>query len=305
MNRGKCIWITGLPCSGKTTIANQLKKYYENSCILDGDIIRNTILGQDVGFSVEDRKKHILRMGTIAKLMVDSGLTVICSFVSPDPAVREEVRNMFGPNRFFEIYLSTPLEECERRDVKGLYAKARSGEIKNFTGIGAPYNPGTLFELKMDTTNLSIEESVQTIINTPALDPYDDRKALFIGRWNGVFHNGHNHIIQKKLDEGFKVILAIRNVKPDEKNPWTATQVKEMLDYRWKDHLAVETIIIPDIISVEYGRGVGYDVNEIQVTEQIAGISGTECRSLIAEGDSKWKEFVPKEIAEYLTSVQQ
>ena len=95
--------------------------------------------------------------------------------------------------------------------------------------------------------------------------------------------------------------MAVRDVKPDEKNPWTAKQVKEMLEYRWKDNDNVEIIIIPDILSVEYGRGVGYEVNEIKVTEKIAGISGTECRKLMAEGKDEWKQFVPAEIAEYLS----
>lgn len=301
MSKGKCIWLTGLPCSGKTTIAKELKKYYKNSSLLDGDVIRDTFLGKDVGFSPEDRKKHILRMGTIAKLMVDSGTTVICSFVSPDPLVREEVREMFEKGEYYEIHISTPVEECEKRDVKGMYAKARQGIIKNFTGIDAPYEAGNKIDFEMDTTNLTLKESVEKILEIEGLNPYDDRKALFIGRWNGVFHNGHNHIIQKKLDEGKKVIMAVRDVKPDEKNPWTAKQVKEMLEYRWKDNPNVEIIIIPDIISVEYGRGVGYEVNEIKVTEKIAGISGTECRKLMAEGKEEWKNFVPKEIAEYLS----
>ena len=94
--------------------------------------------------------------------------------------------------------------------------------------------------------------------------------------------------------------MAVRDVRPDGKNPWTAKEVKEMLDYYWDGDPRVKVIIIPDIFSVEYGRGVGYGVNEIVVTEQIAGISGTECRKLIADGDSKWKEFVPKRIAEFL-----
>lgn len=301
MNKVKCIWLTGLPCSGKTTIANSLKPYFKNSAILDGDIIRGTILAKDVGFSSEDRKKHILRMGTIAKLMVDAGSTVICSFVSPDPIVRQEVRSMFAEGEFYEIHLSTPLEVCEQRDVKGMYAMARKGEIKNFTGIDAPYDAGSNADLTLDTSKLTIEQCLNKILKEPTVSPYNTKTSLFIGRWNGVFHNGHDHIIQKKLEEGHNVLMAIRDVKPDDKNPWTATEVKNMLEYRWKNEPRVECIIIPDIVSVEYGRGVGYEVNEIKVTEKIAGISGTECRKLIQAGSEEWKDFVPLEIAEYLS----
>lgn len=296
--KAKCIWFTGLPCSGKTTISKEILKYFPNSQLLDGDEIRNTPLAKDVGFTPDDRAKHIMRMGQIAKMLVDNGVTAVCSFVSPAKGIREEVKSMFAPSEFVEIYVSTPVEECIRRDVKGMYKKAIEGEIGNFTGVQAPYDAPESPDLMMDTTNMTVQESVDKVLEVA--NPFSERYPLFIGRWNGVMHNGHDYIIQKKIDECGGAILCVRNVKPDEGNPWTAREVKEMLEYRYKDYPNVTVMIIPDLASVEYGRGVGYGVNEIKVDKEIAGISGTKCRKMIADGDDAWKELVPKEIAEFL-----
>lgn len=296
--KAKCIFFTGIPCSGKTTLAKKLLRYYPSSHLLDGDEIRNTPLAKDVGFAPEDRAKHILRMGQIASILVKNGVTAICSFVSPQKEIRDQVRAMFNEGEFIEIYISTPLEECMKRDVKGMYAKAVKGEIPNFTGYNAPYEGPENAELTIDTTDISEEEALEEILKL--VNPYKERACFFIGRWNGVMHNGHKYIIDQKLNEGKNVIMAVRNVEPDEKNPWTAREVKEMLDYLWKDDDRVEVIIIPDVLSVEYGRGVGYEVNEIKVDKQIAGISGTKCRELIASNDDTWVELVPDRIADFL-----
>jgi adenylylsulfate kinase len=297
--KAKCIWLTGLPCSGKTTIAKELAKYFPNCQILDGDIIRDTPISKDVGFSPEDREKHIKRMGYLAKMFADQGITTICSFVSPSLKVRNEVRSYFKHPDFVEVYVNAPLDECIRRDVKGMYKKAISGEIKNFTGIHAKYEKPLYPEIVLKTLQDTLESCVQRILHY--IEYYDQPKySIFVGRWNGVFHNGHDYIIQKKLDEGANVLLLIRDVVPDEKNPWTSKEVKEMLDYRFKDNPKVKTIIIPDIESIEYGRGVGYAVNEIKVDKEIAGISGTKCRELIENKDDSWKKFVPTEIIEFL-----
>jgi len=298
--KAKCIWFTGLPCSGKTTLALALKELIPLSIHLDGDVLRNSVLGKGIGFTPEERRTHLLKVGAMAKIMVDSGATTICSFVSPYQASRDEVRAMFKDDEFFEVFVKAPVEECIERDVKGMYAKALTGEIPNFTGIQAPYEEPLKPNLVLRTDKLSQEQCIEVLED--ALEIYRPRAAFFIGRWNGVFHNGHNHIIQKKIDEGLHVIMAVRDVKPDEKNPWPATKVKKMLEYRWKDNPYVEVIIIPDVSSVEYGRGVGYEVNEIKVTEKIAGISGTECRKRIVAGDDSWKVLVPKEIVEYFES---
>lgn len=304
-NGAKCVWLTGLPCAGKTTIGKLIVEKLPNSVLLDGDELRATALGKNVGFSPEDRANHIRRMGAIAKLMVDNGISPICTFVSPEAAIRDEVAELFEPGDFKEVWVDTPADVCAERDVKGMWAKAKAGEIKGFTGYDAPYEIPEAPHFILPTAEAPDQE-VPGLIEAEYLIeqifPKSKPACFFIGRWNGVFHNGHDHIIQKKLDEGFNVTMAVRDVPPDEGNPWHAREVKKMLDYRFKDDDRVKVIIIPDVHSVEYGRGVGYEVNEIKVTEQIAGISGTECRRLMAEGDESWKEFVPKEIAEYLSA---
>jgi adenylyl-sulfate kinase len=153
-NPTKCIWFTGLPCSGKTTLALALKKYIPCCMHLDGDDVRATALGENVSFDPEDRKNHILRMGAIAKIAVDSGITVLCSFVSPDRKTRDEVRQMFDVDEFVEVFVDADVTVCERRDVKGMYAKARSGQIVNFTGVDARYEPPLNPEIVIDTRHI-------------------------------------------------------------------------------------------------------------------------------------------------------
>lgn len=296
--KARCVWFTGLPCAGKTTLALALKKYIPNCMHLDGDYIRAGALGQNVGFSEEDRKNHILRMGTIAKLAVDSGVTVLCSFVSPDEDTRLEVRRMFRIGEFVEVFVDTDFDVCEERDVKGMYAKARSGQISNFTGVDAQYDRPAAPDIVVDTVSYELDTCVEILLDLLGLFPA--RASFCFGRWNGIFHNGHNHIVQELLKKKKPVILGIRNVKPDRNNPWTATEVKEMLDYTFMHNPNVHVIIVPDVASVEYGRNVGYEVNEIQVTQNIAAISGTKCRQMIADGDETWKSLVPRLVAEFL-----
>jgi len=161
----KCIWLTGLPCSGKTTIANGIKNFIgDNVQLLDGDIIRNTPLARNVGFTLEERKLHIERMGYLAKMFVDHDIYTICSFVSPLRETRGKVRKMFNPNSFKEIYVKASKEICIERDVKGMWAKALKGEIKNWTGLDSIYEEPLKPELIIDTEKMSIEESVRKII---------------------------------------------------------------------------------------------------------------------------------------------
>lgn len=296
--KAKCIWLTGLPCSGKTTIAKALERHYRKVQLLDGDVIRGTPLANQVGFSEKDRAEHIKRMGHLAKMFVAKGVMTLCSFVSPSDSIRKEIATYFEAGDFVEIFVKTSVEKCIERDVKGMYAKALKGEIKNFTGIDAPYDEPANPDMTLDTEKLTLDECVEEILK--AYPPREEKACLFIGRWNGIFHNGHDYIIQKKLDEGKNITMAVRDVAPDESNPWTASEVKEMLEYRFKDEPRVKIIIIPDLESVEYGRGVGYGVNEIKVDKQIAGISGTKCREMIANNDDSWKNFVPKEIVDFL-----
>lgn len=161
------IWFTGLSGSGKSTIANALENELHTRNIstysLDGDNIRQGI-NKDLGFSSEHRTENIRRIAEIANLFVDSGIVTLASFVSPYKKDREEVKKIVGNDKTIEIYVSTSLEECERRDVKGLYQKARKGEITNMTGISAPYEKPLNADLEIDTVSESIEESVQKIL---------------------------------------------------------------------------------------------------------------------------------------------
>jgi bifunctional enzyme CysN/CysC len=167
MQNPVCLWLTGLSASGKSTIANLLEKYMfaagRHTYTLDGDNIRHG-LNRDLGFSEADRVENIRRVTEVARLLVDAGLVVIVSFISPYRAEREFARSRFAPGEFLEIFVDTPLEECERRDPKGLYAKARHGELVNFTGIDSVYEAPSSPEIRLDTVTHSVEECVDRIL---------------------------------------------------------------------------------------------------------------------------------------------
>jgi adenylylsulfate kinase len=162
------MWFTGLSGSGKSTIANvveqELFKLGIKTYILDGDNIRKGI-NSDLTFSPEDRTENIRRIAEVANLMVDSGLVVLAAFVSPYKKDRENIKNIVKDVNFVEIYVNTSVEECERRDVKGLYKKARAGEIKNMTGISAPYEAPENPNVEIKTENASVEQAVNQVID--------------------------------------------------------------------------------------------------------------------------------------------
>jgi adenylylsulfate kinase len=164
---GKVLWFTGLSGSGKSTIAKGLeeKLHAEGffSVVLDGDNVR-TGINNNLGFSDEDRKENIRRIAEAAKLFTSNGVITICSFVSPTEEIRNLARNIIGKSDFLEIFVNTPIEECEKRDLKGLYAKARKGEIKDFTGINAPFEEPKNPDLEVQTKDKSIVESVNEVL---------------------------------------------------------------------------------------------------------------------------------------------
>lgn len=164
--RAKVLWLTGLSGSGKSTIAQGLEHrlfaegYFPQ--VLDGDNIR-TGINNNLGFSQEDRQENIRRIAEVAKLYLNSGVIVLCSFISPTKEIREQAEEIIGKEDFLEIFIDTPLEVCEARDVKGLYAKARRGEIKDFTGIDAPYEAPEAAFLTVPTKDMTVEAAVTQV----------------------------------------------------------------------------------------------------------------------------------------------
>lgn len=165
--RGLMIWFTGLSGSGKSTLAVALERALQERgllCrILDGDNIR-TGINKNLGFSPADRVENIRRIAEVGRLFVDTGVITLSAFISPTRELREMARAIVGPADFLEVYVSTPLAECERRDVKGLYAKARRGEIADFTGISAPFEEPEAPALSLDTAALSVESAVEMLL---------------------------------------------------------------------------------------------------------------------------------------------
>lgn len=166
--RGMMLWFTGLSGSGKSTVAIALERELHSRgllCrILDGDNIRSGI-NNNLGFSAEDRVENIRRIAEVGRLFVDTGIITIAAFISPNNQLREMAAEIIGKDDLVEVFVSTPLEECEKRDVKGLYAKARRGEIKNFTGISAPFEAPEHPDITLDTSKLPVEESVKILLD--------------------------------------------------------------------------------------------------------------------------------------------
>ncbi|HLR61984.1 MAG TPA: adenylyl-sulfate kinase [Lentibacillus sp.] len=167
-HKSAVIWFTGLSGSGKSTISVELEKELYNQGVrtyrLDGDNIRHG-LNKNLGFSPEDRKENIRRIGEVSKLMVEAGLFTLSAFISPYREDRDDVRELMEDGEFIEIFVDASVETCESRDPKGLYKKARAGEIKGFTGIDAPYEAPVNPEVTVDTDKQSLEESVETIVS--------------------------------------------------------------------------------------------------------------------------------------------
>ena len=162
------IWLTGLSGSGKSTIANLLEKklaeHNKHTYLLDGDNVRHGLCG-DLGFSDKDRVENIRRISEVAKLFVDAGLVVITAFISPFQRERDYCRNLLEDGEFVEVFINTPLEECEKRDPKGLYQKARQGDIKDFTGINSPYEAPQDAEIVLEFNGQSAEQSATQLFN--------------------------------------------------------------------------------------------------------------------------------------------
>ena len=167
-HRGAVLWFTGLSGSGKSTIGHRVERMLIErgafAYVLDGDNIRHG-LNSDLGFSPEDRVENIRRIGEVSRLFADSGALVVSAFISPYREDRDRIRGLMGPGEFVEVFVDTPLEICEARDPKGLYKKARAGEISNFTGLDAPYEAPVSPEVHLETADLSIDEAAAQVIS--------------------------------------------------------------------------------------------------------------------------------------------
>jgi len=256
------IWLTGLSGSGKSTIANELalKLHKEGKLayVLDGDNIRMG-LNKDLTFSDDDRKENMRRIAEVAKLLSDAGVIVITAFISPFREEREEVKNIIGKNNFIGVYVEAPLMVCEERDPKGLYKKARNGEIPMFTGIDSPYEKPTNADLTINTDENSIQTCVDFIYknlnlsNEKEIDNLDKRKTISID-FDGVIHKyskgfqgvdnaydppmeGAIESIEKLYNEGY--ILKILSSRPKEViYPWLekyglSKYIKEVSNYKF------------------------------------------------------------------------
>ncbi len=163
----KVIWFTGLSGSGKTTLATLLEEKLSadnyKCCLLDGDVIRKG-LNKDLGFSDADRKENVRRIAEVSKLFIDSGIIVLSAFISPFASDRASVRSIVGPQNMIEVFVDCPLEVCEQRDTKGLYKKARSGELRNFTGISSPYERPANPDITITTNSLSVDQSLDILL---------------------------------------------------------------------------------------------------------------------------------------------
>jgi adenylyl-sulfate kinase len=166
-HRGLVIWLTGLSGAGKTTVATELERQLfaagKHTYLLDGDILRHGLCS-DLNFSAESRRENIRRAGEVAALFADAGVIVIAAFISPFRADRDRVRSCLPSGRFIEVFVNAPLEVCEKRDVKGLYAKARAGQLKEFTGVSAPYEAPEKPEINLHTDETTPQEAVEQIV---------------------------------------------------------------------------------------------------------------------------------------------
>jgi adenylylsulfate kinase len=166
--KGAVLWLTGLPSSGKSTLAHEVERLlFERGCssyVLDGDNIRHG-LNKNLGFSPEDRKENIRRLGEVAKLFADAGMIVITAFISPYREDRDQARSLNEPGRFFEVHCACSVGECEKRDPKGLWQKARSGELPEFTGVSAPYEEPQAPEIVVETDKLCLEDCAGMILS--------------------------------------------------------------------------------------------------------------------------------------------
>jgi adenylyl-sulfate kinase len=289
----KCYFFTGLSGSGKTTLARELNNRI-HAIWLDGDDIRNTpIVENPQDFSFEARAKHIRRLGYIAKMFVDQNINVIISCIAPDRSVRNEVRGYFKADEFVEIYVKTPLEICEQRDCKGLYKRARNGDIKDFTGIGSRYEEPLNPEFVVDYEKLEGKRQISRlplVIASQFIDIIPRPICFLIGRFQPLTL-GHVELINKAL-ETYHVIIGIKFTTINMNNPFTPNHIKKLIRSVYPD---IEIQVISDFDFIGHGRDTGYSMKMIDVDSDIKNISATKARESIRKQNKDWKKMIPEQ----------
>ena len=265
------VWLFGLSGAGKTTIAEAAATRF-GAELLDGDTIRDFFSNND--FSREGRERHLLGIAKMAAL-ISKHTSVICSFITPYEGVRERILEIL-PEGSTMVHVSTTLQVCEQRDVKGLYAKARSGEISNFTGISDPFDEPKCPHITLDSSGApghTVEDMVDQLATL-----FEKQKAVLLpGRWQPL-HVGHEWLIQQELDKGKRVVVGIRDTPVTDSDPYSAEIRKRMIEHRYRGE-DVEAWIMPDIEAVSYGRKVGYEVREAQdIPPEVFEVSATGVR---------------------------
>ena len=285
----RVIWLTGLSGAGKTTIAMAAAERY--GCeVLDGDTIRDFFSNHD--FSHEGRKRHLLGIARMAK-MISRHTNVVCSFITPYEDVREEILEIL-PDNAIMAHVSTSLELCEERDAKGLYAKARSGEISNFTGISDPFDEPKCAHISLNSSG-DEGNTVSDLVDQLAPFFEKPRAVLLPGRWQPL-HVGHEWLIQRELDQGKRVVVGIRDTPITEADPFSTDLRKRMIEHRYEGE-DVEAWIMPDIEAISYGRKVGYEVRETDdIPPEVFEVSATGVRGgNRANVSAKVTEFMIRE----------
>jgi len=305
-----CVWLTGLSAAGKTSIAEELFKSLKvsgvNVALIDGDDFR-AVFASELGYSEEDREENQVRMGSLALLYAEVGVSTVVASISPCKATRAAIRKVYEEKgfRFVEVFVDTPLEECERRDPKGLYKSARAGEFTNMTGLDGKYdrpeNPECTVNW-MESENYSPDIYAADLMRglyTYEVLAYPKPRSLFIGRWQ-PFHNGHYMMIRVRLDAGESVAIGVRDTIISPENPFPLDYRIKMIEavYEGQD---VEVFRVPDIDKVIYGREVGYTIINQDMNPVVEAISATEIRESLFNKDERWKEMVPSQLIPFLS----
>jgi adenylylsulfate kinase len=293
------IQMTGLSGAGKTTLSynvkRELQKHGHKVEVIDGDEYR-AALCRDLGFSREDRFENVRRLGFVGEKLARNGVIVLLAAVNPYEEIRRELKKSSVSVK--TVWIDCPLEILSERDTKGLYRRAflpdaHPDKLNNLTGVNDPFEIPQDADLHIKTDEETVAESTEKLLNfilenVGENNKKNQPKALFIGRWQ-PFHNGHKWLVEQKLKQQIPVLIAVRDVEADEDNPLTTGQTIEILRKFYAGE-AVEIITIPNIESVNFGRNVGYEVNEFLPPPEIESISAAEIRNFLRNKSDLWKE---------------